>query len=171
MLVIVLIVDILICSWSEDEYVEHLITVLQILNDRELYAKFSKCEFWLRSVAFLGHIFSGEGIQIDPKKSEAVKSWTRPLSPSYIQSFLGLVSYYRIFVEGFYFIVLALMALTQKKVKFLWSEAYEKTFRDLKDKLTSAPILTLSEESYDFVVFCDASLIGFGCVFCNMVNS
>ncbi|XP_049406164.1 uncharacterized mitochondrial protein AtMg00860-like [Solanum stenotomum] len=121
--------------------------VLKIVKDHELYAKFKKCEFWLRSVAFLGNIVSGEGVQVDPKKTEVVKNWPRPLSASDIQSFLALVGYYRKFVEGFSFIASPLTMLTQKKVNFRWLEACEKSFHDLKDKLTSAPILTLPEGS------------------------
>ncbi|WMV46029.1 hypothetical protein MTR67_039414 [Solanum verrucosum] len=92
MFMIVFIDDILIYSRSEAENVENLRIVLQILKDMELYAMFSKCEFWLRSIDFLGHIIFGEGIQVDPKKTEAFKNWPRPLSASNIQSFLVLAS-------------------------------------------------------------------------------
>jgi len=162
--VIVFIDDILIYSKSEDDHMNHLRIVLQVLKDYQLYAKFSKCEFWLRSVAFLGHIISSEGIEVDPKKTDAVKSWPRPLSPSDIRSFLGLAGYYRRFVEGFSSIASPLTALTQKKSKFEWSESCEKSFQLLKDKLTSAPVLTLPEGTEGFVVYCDASRVGLGCV-------
>ncbi|WMV14357.1 hypothetical protein MTR67_007742 [Solanum verrucosum] len=161
---IVFIDDNLIFSWSEDEHVEHLRIVLQILEDWELYAKCSKCEFWLRFFAFLCHIISSEGIQVYPKNTNMVKNWPRPLSASDIQSFLGLTGYYRKFVEGFSYVASPLMTLTQKKVKFLWSEACEKNFQELKNKLTPAPILTLIEGSDGFVVYCDASQIGLGFV-------
>ncbi|WMV09385.1 hypothetical protein MTR67_002770, partial [Solanum verrucosum] len=95
MFVIVFIDDILIYSRSENEHVDHLRIVLQVLKDQQLFAKFSKCEFWLRSIAFLGHIVSSKGIEVDPKKTDAVKSWPRPLTPSDIRSFLGLAGYYR----------------------------------------------------------------------------
>ena len=75
--------------------------MLQTLREQNLYAKFSKCEFWLESVAFLGHIVSGEGIKVDPKKIEAVQSWPRPTSVIEIRSFLGLAGYYRRFMQGF----------------------------------------------------------------------
>ena len=127
--VIVFIDDFLIYSKSEDDHMNHLRIVLQVLKDHQLYSKFSKCEFWLRSVAFLGHIFSSVGIEVDPKKMEAVKSWPRPLSPTDILSFLGLVGYYRRFVEGFSSIASPLTALTQKKSKFEWTEACEKSFQ------------------------------------------
>ncbi|KAH0784229.1 hypothetical protein KY290_003827 [Solanum tuberosum] len=162
--VIVFIDDILIYSKSEDDHMNHLRIVLQALKDHQLYAKFSKCEFWLRSVAFLGHIVSSEGIEVDPKKTDAVKSWPRPLNPSDIRSFLGLVGYYRRFVEGFSSIASPLTALTQYKSKFEWSESCEKSFQLFKDKLTSAPVLTLPEGTKGFVVYCDASRVGLGCV-------
>ncbi|WMV41713.1 hypothetical protein MTR67_035098 [Solanum verrucosum] len=101
MFVIVFIDDNLIYSRSQNEYVDHLRVVLQVLKDQQLFAKFSKCEFLLRSVAFLGHIVSSEGSEVDPKKMDAIKSWPRPLTPSDIRSFLGLAGYYRRFVEGF----------------------------------------------------------------------
>ncbi|WMV08849.1 hypothetical protein MTR67_002234 [Solanum verrucosum] len=95
MFVIVFIDDILIYSRSENEYINHLKIELQVPKDYQLFAKFSKCEFWLRSVAFLGHILSSRGIEVDPKKTDTVNSWPRPLIPSDIRSFLGLASYYR----------------------------------------------------------------------------
>ena len=101
--VIVFIDDILVYSRSEDEHADHLRAVLQTLYDRKLYAKFSKCKFWLKSVAFLGHIVSDEGIKVDTQKIEAVKSWPRPTTPTEVRSFLGLAGYYRRFVEGFFF--------------------------------------------------------------------
>ncbi|KAH0709388.1 hypothetical protein KY284_010815 [Solanum tuberosum] len=162
--VIVFIDDILIYSRSEGDHIKHLRLVLQVLKDHILYAKFSKCEFWLRSVAFLGHIMLSVGIMVDPKKMDAVKSWPRPISPTDIRSFLGLAGYYMRFVEGFSSIASPLMALTQKKSKFEWSEVCERSFQELKDKLTSSPILTLLECTDGFVVYCDASRIGLGCV-------
>ncbi|WMV42225.1 hypothetical protein MTR67_035610 [Solanum verrucosum] len=100
-------------------------------EDRKLFAKFRKCEFWLRSVAFIGHIVSKEGIQVDPTKTDVVKNKPRPLSPSNIQSFLGLADNYRWFVERFSYIAYPLTTLTQKKVKFQWSEDCEKSFQEL----------------------------------------
>ena len=97
-----------------------------------------------------------EGIKVDPKKTEAVKNWPRPLSSSDIRSFLGLACYYRRFVEGFASISSSLTKLTQKKTKYQWSEACQKSFQELKDRLTSAHILTLPEGDDGFVVYCDA---------------
>nr|GFC07738.1 retrotransposon protein, putative, Ty3-gypsy subclass [Tanacetum cinerariifolium] len=109
--VIVFIDDILVFSKSKKEHEDHLRTVLQTLRQEKLYAKFSKCEFWLSSVAFLGHIVSAEGITMDPAKVEAITKWPRPTSVTEIRSFLGLVGYYRRFVEGFSRLALPLTKL------------------------------------------------------------
>ena len=93
--VIVFIDDILVYSKTEEDHVRHLRIVLQRLREEKLYAKFSKCEFWLTSVTFLGHVVSKEGIRVDPAKIEAVRGWTRPTSPTEIRSFVGLAGYYR----------------------------------------------------------------------------
>ena len=162
--VIVFIDDILVYSRSEDEHADHLRAVLQTLRDRKLYAKFSKCEFWLKSVAFLGHIVSDEGIKVDTQKIEAVKSWPRPTTPTEVRSFLGLAGYYRRFVEGFSSLSAPLTKLTQKETKFQWTEACERSFQELKNKLTSAPVLTLPEGLEGYAVYCDASGVGLGCV-------
>ena len=110
--VIVFIDDILIYSRSEEEHASHLRVVLQTLKDRQLFAKFSKCEFWLQSVAFLGYIVSSKGIRVDSQKIEVVKEWPRPTSVANIRSFLGLVGYYRRFVEGLSSMALPLTRLT-----------------------------------------------------------
>ncbi|XP_070017781.1 uncharacterized mitochondrial protein AtMg00860-like [Nicotiana sylvestris] len=103
-----------------EEHVEHLRVVLQRLREEKLYAKFSKCEFWLNSMAFLGHVMSSECIQVDPKKIEAVQSWPRPSSATEICSFLDLVGYYRRFFQGFSSIASPLTKLTQKGASFKW---------------------------------------------------
>ncbi|WMV46405.1 hypothetical protein MTR67_039790 [Solanum verrucosum] len=95
---------------------------------------------------------------------DVVNNWPRPISPSVIRSFLDLAGYYRRFVEGFSSIAYPMTALTQKKAKFIWSEACEKNFQKVKDRLTFAPVLTLLEGTNGFVVYCDASKIGLGCV-------
>ncbi|KAL5546618.1 hypothetical protein UlMin_006305 [Ulmus minor] len=115
--VIVFIDDILIYSRSRDEHAEHLRVTLQTLKEHRLYAKFSKCEFWLDRVQFLGHVISKEGITVDPVKIEAVSKWSAPTSVTEIRSFLGLAGYYRRFVEGFSSLAAPLTALTKKDKK------------------------------------------------------
>ncbi|GJW51997.1 putative nucleotidyltransferase, ribonuclease H [Tanacetum coccineum] len=162
--VIVFIDDILVFSKSKEEHEEHLRTVLQILRQEKLYAKFSKCEFWLSKVAFLGHIVSAEGITMDPAKVEAITKWPRPTSVTEVRSFLGLAGYYRRFVEGFSRLALPLTKLMRKGEKFVWNEEREKSFEELKQRLVSAPILTLPSGSGGFQIYSDASKKGLGCV-------
>nr|GEU47152.1 putative reverse transcriptase domain-containing protein [Tanacetum cinerariifolium] len=139
----VLIDDILVFSKSKEEHEDHLRTVLQTLRQDKLYAKFSKCEFWLSSVAFLGHIVSAEGITMDPAKVEAITKWPRPTSVTKVRSFLGLAGYYHRFVKGFSRLALPLTKLMLKGEKFVWNEEREKSFEELKQRLVSAPVLTL----------------------------
>ena len=162
--IIVFIDDILIYSRNKEDRASHLRIVLQTLKDKELYAKFSKCEFWFEYVSFLSYIIFGEGIRIYTQKIEAVQSCPRPTSLADIMSFLDLTSYYRRFVKGFSCISSLLTKLTQKIVNFQWSEACDKNFQELKMRLTTAPILTLLEGTQCFVVYCDASRVGLGCV-------
>ncbi|KAJ9551909.1 hypothetical protein OSB04_015954 [Centaurea solstitialis] len=162
--VIVFIDDILIYSRTAEEHGEHLRKVLEMLKREQLYAKFSKCEFWLKEVQFLGHIVTQEGIKVDPAKIEAIKDWESPKSPSEVRSFLGLAGYYRRFIEHFSAIATPLTALTKKDVKFEWTSTCEYAFNNLKGKLTRAPILTLPNGMDGFVVYCDASKLGLGCV-------
>ncbi|XP_015087039.1 uncharacterized protein LOC107030180 [Solanum pennellii] len=137
---------------------------MEVLREHQLYAKFSKCEFWLRSLTFFGNVVADQGVEVDPKKVEAVKNWSRPLTPIDIRSFLGLANYYRRFMEGFSTIAAPPTALTKKKVKFEWSEKCDKSFQELKDRLTSAPVLTLPRSGAGYVVYCDASRIVLRCV-------
>ncbi|GJS23098.1 putative reverse transcriptase domain-containing protein [Tanacetum coccineum] len=119
--VIVFIDDILVYSKSEEEHEQHLRIVLEILRQKKLYAKFSKCEFWLQQVAFLGHIVSADGIIMDPSKVEAITKWPRPTTVTEVRSFLGLAGYYRRFVEGFSRLALPLTQLMRKGEKFVWT--------------------------------------------------
>ncbi|GKE96937.1 putative reverse transcriptase domain-containing protein [Tanacetum coccineum] len=131
---IVFIDDILIYSKTQEEHVEHLRLVLELLKQGKLYAKFSKCEFWLREVQFLGQVINGNGIHVDLSKIKAVKDWKAPRTR------------------------------TEKCKTFDWGEEQELAFQTLKDKLCNAPVLALPDRPEDFVVYCDASGIGLGCV-------
>ncbi|GJS70706.1 putative reverse transcriptase domain-containing protein [Tanacetum coccineum] len=162
--VIVFIDDILIYSKNKQEHEEHLKIILELLKKEELYAKFSKCEFWIPKVQFLGHVIDNKGIHVDPAKIESVKDWASPKTPTEIRQFLGLAGYYRRFIEGFSKIAKPMTKLTQKKVKFEWGDKQEAAFQLLKQKLCSAPILALPEGSEDFIVYCDASIKGLGAV-------
>ncbi|GKB44739.1 putative reverse transcriptase domain-containing protein, partial [Tanacetum coccineum] len=161
---IIFIDDILIYSKSRKEHDGHLKLILKLLNREELYVKFSKCEFWLSKVQFLGHVIDSEGIHMDPAKIEVIKDWASPKTPTEIQQFLGLAGYYRQFIEGFSKIAKPVTKLTQKNVKFDWSEKAEAAFQLLKQKLCSSPILALPEGSKNFMVYCDASCKGLGAV-------
>ncbi|GKC39067.1 putative reverse transcriptase domain-containing protein [Tanacetum coccineum] len=141
--VIVFIDDILIYSKNKKEHEGHLKLILELLKKEELYAKFSKCEFWIPKVQFLRHVIDSKGIHVDPAKIESIKDWASPKSPTKIRQFLGLVGYYRRFIEGFSKIAKSMTKLTQKNVKFDWGEKEETAFQLIKQKLCSAPILAL----------------------------
>ncbi|XP_042400862.1 uncharacterized protein LOC121990874 [Zingiber officinale] len=162
--VIVFIDDILIYSRSEEEHRRHLRIVLETLRREHLYAKFSKCAFWLPSVGFLGHIVSSRGIIVDPQKIEAITSWEQPKMVQEIRSFLGLARYYQRFVEGFSSIALPLTRLTRKGEKFSWTESCEQSFQELKRRLISAPVLVLPSGVDGFILFTDSSYQGLGAV-------
>jgi hypothetical protein len=117
---------------------KHLWIVLQRLQDHKFYAKFSKCEFWVNSVKFLGHTISKDGTSVDPSKVQEVMDWKPPKSVHQIRSFLGLASYYRRFIPDFSRIAKPMTELLNKGMKFVWSEACEKAFHTLRQHLTSA---------------------------------
>ncbi|GJU53081.1 putative reverse transcriptase domain-containing protein [Tanacetum coccineum] len=142
--VIVFIEDILIYSKNKEEHAEHLKLILELLKKEQLYAKFSKCEFWIPKVQFLGHVIDSQGIHVDPAKIESVKDWASPKSATEIRQFLGLAGYYQRFIEGFSKITKLMTKLTQKKI--------------------NAPILALPEGNEDFIAYCDASIKGLGAV-------
>ncbi|GJV25135.1 putative reverse transcriptase domain-containing protein [Tanacetum coccineum] len=162
--VIVFIDDILIYSKNKKEHEEHLKIILELLKKEELYAKFSKCDFWLPKVQFLSHVIDSQGIHVDPTKIKSIKYWASPKTPTEIRQFLGLARYYRRFIEGFSKIAKSMTKLTQKGVKFDWGDKKEAAFQLIKQKLCSVPILALPEGSEDFIVYCDASIKGLSAV-------
>ena len=127
-----------------------------------MYAKFSKCEFWLDKVHFLGHVVSAEGIAVDLAKIEAVVNWKAPKSVTEVRSFLGLAGYYRRFVEGFSKIAAPLTTLTRKGKKYEWTPKCEESFQELKKRLTSAPILVLPTSGELLQVYSDVLKVGLG---------
>ncbi|GJU55527.1 putative reverse transcriptase domain-containing protein [Tanacetum coccineum] len=129
---IVFIDDILIYSKNKEEHEGHLRLILELLKNEELYVKFSKCEFWIPKVQFLGHVIDREGIHVDPAKIESIKDWASPKSPTEIRQFLGLAGYYRMFIEGFSKIAKSMTKLTQKNVKFDWGDKEETAFQLIK---------------------------------------
>ncbi|XP_073121713.1 uncharacterized protein [Henckelia pumila] len=149
---------------DREEHSQHLRTVLEVLRERKLFAKFDKCEFWLERVAFLGHVISERGVEVDPSKVQAVKEWSVPRNASEIRSFLGLAGYYRKFIKGFSSIAVPLTALTKKNSRFVWSSECQRSFDVLKEALTTAPVLAMPSGQGDFVVYTDASKLGLGAV-------
>ncbi|WVZ58140.1 hypothetical protein U9M48_008443 [Paspalum notatum var. saurae] len=162
--VVVFIDDILIYSKNEEEHEEHLRIVLTRLREHKLYAKFSKCAFWLKEVSLLGHILSEKGVAVDPSKVESVLNWKQPESVTEIQSFLGLAGYYRRFIKDFSKTAKPMTSLTTKNAKYMWSPNCEEAFQSLKKSLTTAPVLAQPDITKPFDVYCDASGNGLGCV-------
>ncbi|WVZ80901.1 LOW QUALITY PROTEIN: hypothetical protein U9M48_028338 [Paspalum notatum var. saurae] len=150
--VVIFIDDILIYSKTEEKHEEHLRLVLQKLREHKLYAKFSKCDFWIEEVKFLGHVISNGGIAVD--QSKKILGDVRD-----IRSFLGLAGYYRRFIEGFSKIAKPMTALLEKNIKFQWMSACQKAFKELKKWLTTAPVLTFPDMHKPFSVW-DVFLCG-----------
>jgi hypothetical protein len=162
--IVVFIDDILIFSKNKDERTKHLRIVLQCLRDHKLYAKFSKCEFWLDRVKFLGHTISKDSISVDPSKVQEVMDWKPPKLVHQIRSFMGLAGYYRRFIPDFSRIAKPMTELLKKGVMFVWNVECDKAFHTLREHLTSAPLFTQPDMSKPFEVFCDTSGTGLGCV-------
>ncbi|WVZ52267.1 hypothetical protein U9M48_003343, partial [Paspalum notatum var. saurae] len=151
-------------SLSNEEHEEHLRLVLQKLREHKLYAKLSKCEFWLDQVPFLGHIVSKGGIVVDPSKISSVTDWKVPEVVKEVRGFLGLAGYYRRFIESFSKIAKPMTSLLEKGAPFIWTKERQDAFDELKKRLTTAPVLTLPDLTKSFTVYCDASKEGLGCV-------
>ena len=138
----VFIDDILVYSKDAQEHEQHLRIVLQILREKQLFAKLSKCDFWLKEVSFLGHIVFAEGIRVNPSKIEAIMNWKPPRNVIEVRIFLGLSRYYQRFVKGFSVIASPLTKLLRKGVKFEWDDKCPSSFEQLKKILVEAPVLT-----------------------------
>ncbi|XP_022855735.1 uncharacterized protein LOC111376953 [Olea europaea var. sylvestris] len=162
--VIVFIDNILVYSKDKKQHEEQLRIVLETLRKEKLYVKFKKYEFWFDRLSFLGHVVTVQEIEVDPDKVEAVTNWPRQTSVGEVRGFLGLAGYYRRFIVGFSRTVGPMTQLTRKGVKFQWMKKCEKCFQELKQRLVSAPVLTIPEGSKGFVIYSDASKQGLGCV-------
>jgi hypothetical protein len=138
--------------------------VLGTLCEHQLYAKFSKCEFWLKEVGFLGHVISAGGVSVDPSKIISIMERKAPTNTTKVRAFLGLDGHYWKFVEGFSSIACPLTQLLKKDNKFEWTEKCEQSFQELKKRLVSAPILTMPDITKSFDVYRDASKLGLGSV-------
>jgi hypothetical protein len=163
-IVMVFIDDILVYSKSTEEHEEHLRVMLQGLRDHQLYAKFSKFEFWINEVPFLGHVISLEGITVDPDKVRDVLNWKPPTSVTQVHSFLGLAGYYRRFIPNFSKISKPITKLLKKGNKYVWSKDCDEAFNTLKKLLTTSPVLAQPDITKPFDVYCDAFGTGLGCI-------
>jgi hypothetical protein len=161
--VVVFIDDILVFSKSRKEHEEHLRIVLQWLRDHQLYAKFSKCKFWLTEVQFLGQMVSSEGISMDLSKVREVLDWKPPRTMHQVRSFLGLAGYYHRFIANFSKIAKPITDLLMKEEKFVWNAEHNEAFWSLKKLLTTSPVLAQPDITMSFDVYCDASGTGLGC--------
>jgi hypothetical protein len=162
--VVVFIDDILIFSNTKEEHEKHLRLVLEKLRSNQLYVKFSKCEFWLTEVVFLGHVIAAGGVSVDPSKVKDVLNWMPPTNVSEIRSFLGLAGYYHRFIKDFSKIAKPMTKLLAKNKDFEWTEECQASFEELKKRLTSAPVLVLPDLTKKYDIYCDASRRGLGCV-------
>ncbi|CAI5471080.1 unnamed protein product [Closterium sp. Yama58-4] len=162
--VVVYLDDILIFSKSKEEHVQHLQRVFEVLRREKLYAKQSKCEFFLPEVEFLGHVVSASGVRTDPKKIAAVQDWVAPTSVKELQSFLTFTNYYRRFVQGYASIASQLTDLLRKGVEYVWGPAQQQAFEQMKQSLTSSPTLSYPDPTRPYVVVTDASDQAIGAV-------
>jgi hypothetical protein len=160
--VVVFIDDILVYLKSMEEHEDHIRIVLQHLREHQLYAKFSKCEFLIKEVPFLGHVVSPEGIAVDPSKVKEVLDWKPPMTVSEVRSFLGLAGYYRRFIQNFSKMAKPVTELLKKENKYVWSDTFDEAFKHLKKLLTTSPVLAQPDTTKPFDVYCDASSSGLG---------
>ncbi|CAM8956634.1 unnamed protein product [Rhodiola kirilowii] len=159
--VLVFMDDILVYSPSWPTHLEHLQSVLTILRTHGYFVKASKCEIAQPKVHYLGHIISGEGMEMDPSKIEAIVSWEQPTTVKKLRGFLGLAGYYRRFINHFAAIAAPLTKLLRKDA-FVWGKAATDAFESLKASLAKSPLLALPDFAKPFVVQTDASGVGMG---------
>jgi len=156
--------DILVYSTTWEDHLAHIEAVFQLLAKDSWKVKPNKCTFAQRSIAYLGHIISAEGVGTDPAKIVAIQNWPTPASVKDLRSFLGLSSYYRKFVCHYGIISKPLTNLLRKGTLFVWTYATEQSFQALKNALITAPVLALPDFSLPFAVETDASAFGIGAV-------
>jgi hypothetical protein len=138
--------------------------VLQQLRDHQLYAMFSKCEFWINEISILSHMISPEGIDVDHDKVKDVLDWKPPKSVHQVQSFLGLTGYYRMFILSFSKISKSITKHLKKGNKYVWSKDCDKAFQTLRKLLTTSLMLAQPNITKSFNIYCDASGTSLGCV-------
>ena len=160
--VIVFIDDILVYSRTKEEHYSHLRQVLQVLREKQLYAKRSKCEFFQSEITFLGHVINAQGIKMEPSKVDAVLKWPAPKNIHELRSFLGLAGYYRRFVKNYSMIGSPLTSLVRKDIKYVWKSEHDQAFNDLKHAVSSAPILIIPNPHLSYTVITDASGFAIG---------
>ncbi|GJP84359.1 hypothetical protein CLOP_g14420 [Closterium sp. NIES-67] len=162
--VVVYLDDILVYSRDMHQHVEHLRRVFEILQRERFYVKLSKSDFALEKVQFLGHIISAQGVHVDPKKIEAVRTWKTPENVKELQQFLGFANYYNRFVPQYAKITAPLMNLLKKSTPCKWEPQHQEAVEQLKQALTSAPVLILPDPERDYVIEADASNQAVGAV-------
>lgn len=162
--------DVIIYARSFDEHVERLAIVFDRLKAANLKLKPSKCHLFQRRVTFLGHVVSESGIEPDPDKIQIVKTWPRPERVTDVRSFVGLASYYRNHIQNFAAIARPLHELTRKGERFTWGERQEQAFNQLKEKLTTAPVLAAPCDDGTYILDTDASDYGLGAVLQQVQN-
>ena len=149
---------------TKAEHEDRLRMILTVLRTHQLYAKFSKCEFWLWSVVFLEHVVLRGGITMNPVKIEAIMWWPRPTTETKVGGFLGFAGYYRRFVQDYLKMSAAMTQLTSKGKPFVWTPACEESFQELKRRLVTTPVLTMPNGTGNLVVYSGASAKGLSCV-------
>ena len=169
-ILLIYIDDLIVFAKSFDEMLLRLEKVFDRLRSAKLKLKPNKCTLFRKSVSFLGHLVSENGVQTDPAKVDKVKNWSPPNCVKEVRAFLGLCSYYRRFIEGYSKIAAPLHRLTEKKREFIWSQECQEAFSTLKSQLTSAPVLAFPSEIESFILDTDASDDGIGAVLSQVQN-